>query len=154
MTQRILNTVRSLAVLGAVSLGFRRSGAVASEPEPVRSGIRPDDEGDAWLFERPQTNLGSGAYMLEQEYARASGALSSLRNVLSNMSRLPAMAEAAYEAPYDAPLATDPMLFDEERAAIPVATNLVPFDDDDLFIEQTFSAPRLPAQPESLQRVA
>lgn len=158
MTQRIVTTLRSLALFGAVSLGFRKANIEERHPEPILGSLRPDDENDAWMFERSETNLASGAYMLEQEYSRVSGALSALRGVLSSLARVPEAAEMAYSAPADAPLAIDPMLFDEARAPIPVLTNVVPFEDDDLFVEHTFALPRtgashgLPA--ESLQRVA
>lgn len=154
MTQRIVTTLRSLALFGAVSLGLRKAAITARDPEPVRSSLRPDDEGDAWLFDRPQTNLSSGAYMLEQEYSRVSGTLSALRGVLSSLARVPELTEAAYTAPVDAPLAIDPVLFDEERAPIMELTNVVAFEDDDLFAEHTFSLPRIPAHQEELQRVA
>lgn len=159
MTQRIVTTLRSLALFGAVSLGLRKANVVERHPEPIRAGFRPDDESDAWLFDRPETNLASGAYMLEQEYSRVSGALSALRGVLSSLARVPEVAEMAYAAPADAPLAIDPMLFDEDRAPIPVLTNVVPFEDDDLFVEHTFALPRTGFSPgamavEALPRVA
>ena len=160
MTQRIVTTLRSLALFGAVSLGFRKANIAERHPEPIRGDLRPDEENDAWLFDRSETNLSSGAYMLEQEYSRVSGALSSLRGVLSSLARVPEIAETAYSAPYDAPLATDPMLFDEDRAPIPVLTNVVPFEDDDLFVEHTFALPRAGSghhhaqSAEALQRVA
>lgn len=159
MTQRIMTTLRSLALLGAVSLGLRKANIAERQPEPILGALRPDEENDAWLFDRSETNLASGAYMLEQEYSRVSGALSSLRGVLSSLARVPEVCEAVYSAPHNAPLATDPMLFDEDRAPIPVLTNVVPFEDDDLFAEHTFALPRTigghAAQPaEALQRVA
>lgn len=150
MTQRIVNTLRSLALFGAVTLGFRKANIAERHPEPIRAGLRPDDESDAWLFDRSETNLASGAYMLEQEYSRVSGALSALRGVLSSLARVPEAAEAAYAAPVDAVLAIDPMLFDEERAPIPMLTNVVPFEDDDLFVEHTFALPRTGISPNSL----
>lgn len=159
MTQRIVTTLRSLALFGAVSLGLRKANLPERHPEPILGALRPDEENDAWLFDRSETNLASGAYMLEQEYSRVSGALSSLRGVLSSLARVPELAEAAYAAPADAPLAIDPMLFDEDRAPIPVLTNVVAFEDDDLFAEHTFALPRTgagsPSVPvETLQRVA
>lgn len=154
MTQRIVTTLRSLALMGAVSLGLRKANVHVTPPEPVIGSLQPGEEGDAWLFDRPQTNLASGAYLLEQEYGRVSGALSSLRAVLSNLARVPELTEAAYEPPRDAPLATDPMLFDEDRAGIPVLTNVVAFEDDDLFAEHTFSLPKIPAHQDELARVA
>jgi hypothetical protein len=158
MTQRIVTTLRSLALFGAVSLGLRKANIEERHPEPILGSLRPEDENDAWMFERSETNLASGAYMLEQEYSRVSGALSALRGVLSSLARVPEAAEAVYSAPADAPLAIDPMLFDEERAAIPVLTNVVPFEDDDLFVEHTFALPRTGASHglpvEVLQRVA
>ncbi len=160
MTQRIVTTLRSLALLSAVSLGLRKANIEERHPEPILGALRPDEENDSWLFDRSETNLSSGAYMLEQEYSRVSGALSALRGVLSSLARVPEAGEMAYAAPYDAPLATDPMLFDEERALIPVLTNVVPFEDDDLFVEHTFALPRAGAghhhaqSVEALQRVA
>lgn len=158
MTQRIVTTLRSLALFGAVSLGLRKANIAERHPEPIRGSLRTEDEHDTWLFDRPETNLASGAYMLEQEYSRVSGALSALRGVLSSLARVPEAAEMAYAAPSDAPLAIDPMLFDEDRAPIPVLTNVVPFEDDDLFVEHTFALPRTvspSAMPvEALPRVA
>ncbi|MFN4025613.1 MAG: hypothetical protein ACK4MQ_12350 [Hyphomonas sp.] len=154
MTQRILTSLRSLALFSAVSLGLRKATITAREPEPIRGSLRPDDEGDAWLFDRPQTNLSSGAYMLEQEYSRVSGSLSALRSVLSSLARVPQLTEAAYAAPVGAPLPVDAMLFDEERAPITELTNVVAFEDDDLFAENGLTLPRIPAHQEELQRVA
>lgn len=154
MTQRILTSLRSLALFSAVSLGLRKATITAREPEPIRGSLRPDDEGDAWLFDRPQTNLSSGAYLLEQEYSRVSGSLSALRGVLSSLARVPQLTEAVYAAPLDAPLPVDAMLFDEERAPITELTNVVAFEDDDLFAENGLVLPRIPAHQEELPRVA
>ncbi|MFN3313888.1 MAG: hypothetical protein ACK46Q_10520 [Hyphomonas sp.] len=154
MTQRIVTTLRSLALMGAVSLGLRKAALDVREPDPVRSTLSPGEENDGWLFERPQTNLASGAYMLEEQYARVSGTLSSLRGILTSLARVPELSEAPYVPPRDAPLAMDAMLFDEDRAGIPVLTNVVAFEDDDLFAEHTFSLPRIPAHQEDLARVA
>lgn len=154
MTQRIVTTLRSLALFSAFSLGLRKASVKSREPEAIRGSLRPDDDGDAWLFERPQTNLASGAYMLEQEYSRVSGALSALRGVLSSLARVPELTEAAYEAPAYGPLAIDPMLFDEARAPIAEHTNVVAFEDDDLFVESSYALPRIPARQDELARVA
>lgn len=154
MTQRIVTTLRSLALMGAVSLGLRKASLDVREPEAIRDTRSPGEENDGWLFERPQTNLASGAYMLEQQYSRVSGALSSLRGVLTSLARVPELSEAPYVPPRDAPIAIDAVLFDEERAGIPVLTNVVAFEDDDLFAEHTFSPPRIPAHQEDLARVA
>ncbi|MFN7054774.1 hypothetical protein [Hyphomonas sp.] len=154
MTQRIVTSLRSLALLGAVTLGLRKAAIETREPEPRRGSAVPGEAQDAWLFDGEQTNLSSGVYMLEEQYARVSGALSSLRGVLSSLSRVPELTEAAYEPPRDAPIPVDPVLFDEERAGIPVLTNVVAFEDDDLFAEHTFVLPRVPAHQDTLARVA
>jgi hypothetical protein len=154
MIQRILNLLRSLAVLSAFTLALRRAVVKARQPEPVRGPAVPGEASDTWLFDGERTNLASGVYMLEEQYARVSGALSSLRGVLSSLTRLPAGAQAAYEVPCDAPLPVDPALFDEAPAPIAVLTNVVAFEDDDLFAEYTFALPRIPAHQDTLARVA
>ena len=88
MTHRIVNTVRSLAMYGAVSLGLRKARIDIREPDALRSGAEPEDAGDNWLFDRPLAAVSSEAYMLDQEYGRASGALASLLLLADLLARL------------------------------------------------------------------
>ena len=46
MTHRIVNTVRSLAMYGAVSLGLRKARIDIREPDALRSGAQPEDARD------------------------------------------------------------------------------------------------------------
>jgi hypothetical protein len=154
MTHRIVNTARSLALLGAVSLGLRQVRASVREPEARRSVAGTGDHGDAWLFDRPQTAVSSEAYMLDQEYGRVSGALAGLRAVLSSLTKMPLAAEPAYMPMAAASVDFDPALFDEIAAPVPVLTNVVAFDEDDLFIETSATLQKPSAIMDSLSRVA
>ncbi len=154
MTHRIVNTVRSLALFGAVTLGLRKASISVREPEARRSGAEAEDLADTWMFDRPQTAVSSEAYMLDQEYGRVSGALAGLRSVLSNLTKMPLAAEDAYVPMAASSVAFDPALFDEIAAPIPVLTNVVAFDDDDLFIECSLTLQKPSASIESLSRVA
>lgn len=155
MTHRIVNTVRSLALYGAVTLGLRKAHIDVREPDAIRSGAVPEDTADSWMFDRPQSAISSEAYLLEREYGRVSGALSGLRAVLSNLTKMPLTAEAEY-TPVATPagMALDPMLFEEAAAPVPVLTNVVAFDEDDLFIESSLTLQKPSAPIESLSRVA
>lgn len=154
MTHRIVNTVRSLAMYGAVKVGLRKANITVREPEALRSGAEPEDLNDDWMFDRPQAALSSEAYMLDQEYGRASGALASLRAVLSNLTKMPLHAEETYTPMAASAVSLDPALFDEVSTPAPVFTNVVAFDEDDLFIESTLTLQKPSASIESLSRVA
>lgn len=154
MTHRIVNTVRSLAMYGAVKLGLRKANISVREPEALRSGAEPDDLNDDWMFDRQHAAISSEAYMLAQEYGRASGALASLRAVLSNLTKMPLHAEEEYIPMAASAVSLDPALFDEVSAPAPVLTNVVAFDEDDLFIESTLTLQKPSASIESLPRVA
>ena len=82
MTHRIVNTVRSLALFGAVTLGLRQARIAVRQPEARCSGAEPEDLLDTWMFDRPASAMSSEAYMLDQEYGRVSGALAGLRACL------------------------------------------------------------------------
>lgn len=154
MTHRIVNTVRSLALFGAVSLGLRKANISVQEPVARRSGAEPEDVSDSWMFDRQQTAVSSEAYMLDQEYGRVSGALAGLRSVLSSLTRMPLEAKETYTPVAASAMAVDPVLFDEIAAPAPVFTNVVAFDDDDLFIESSLTLQKPSASIESLSRVA
>lgn len=155
MTHRIVNTVRSLALFGAVTLGLRQARIAVRQPEARCSGAEPDDLLDSWMFDRPVNAVSSEAYLLDQEYSRVSGALTGLRAILSSLNKMPLAAEA-----YTPPLAAtasvsfDPVLFDQVAAPVPLLTNVVAFDDDDLFIESSLTLQKPSASIESLPRVA
>ncbi len=154
MTHRIVNTVRSLALYGAVSLGLRQARITVREPDARRSGAEPEDLDDNWMFDRPQAAISSEAYLLQQEYGRASGALAGLRAVLSNLTKMPLAAEETYTPMAAGSVPFDPVLFDEIAQPAPVLTNVVAFDEDDLFIESTLTLQKPSASIESLPRVA
>jgi hypothetical protein len=154
MTHRIVNTVRSLALFGAVTLGLRKAHISVREPEARRSGAENEDLSDTWMFDRPQAAISAEAYMLDQEYGRVSGALAGLRAVLSNLTKMPLSAEETYAPVAASAVAFDPALFEEIAAPIPVLTNVVAFDDDDLFIESALTLQKPSASIESLSRVA
>ncbi len=154
MTHRIVNTVRSLALFGAVSLGLRKANVSIQEPEARHSGAEPDENSDSWMFDRQQTAVSSEAYMLDQEYGRVSGALAGLRAVLSSLTKMPLEAEEAYTPVAASTVAFDTALFDEIAAPAPVFTNVVAFGDDDLFIECSLTLQKPSASIESLSRVA
>jgi hypothetical protein len=154
MTHRIVNTVRSFALFGAVTLGLRKASISVREPEPRRSGAEAEDLTDSWMFDRPQAAVSSEAYMLDQEYGRVSGALAGLRAVLSNLTKMPLSADEDYTPVAASSVALDPALFDEIAAPVPVLTNVVAFDDDDLFIESSLTLQKPSASIESLPRVA
>ena len=154
MTHRIVNTVRSLAMYGAVSLGLRKARIDIREPDALRSGAEPEDAGDNWLFDRPLAAVSSEAYMLDQEYGRVSGALASLRAVLSNLTKMPLHAEETYTPLAASSVGFDPALFDEIAQPIPLLTNVVAFDEDDLFIESSLTLQKPSTSIESLSRVA
>lgn len=155
MTHRIVNTVRSLAFYGAVTLGLRKAQIDVREPEAIRSGAAPEDLSDGWMFEGPQSRISAEAYMLEREYGRVSGALAGLRAVLSSLTKMPLAAEPDY-IPVATPagMVLDPVLFEEAAAPVPVLTNVVAFDEDDLFIESSLTLQKPSAPIESLSRVA
>jgi len=156
MTHRIVNTVRSLAMYGAVTLGLRKARISVRQPDARRSGAEPDDLGDSWMFDRPQAAVSSEAYLLDQEYGRVSGALAGLRSVLSNLTKMPLAVDEPYMPIAAAAVsgAFDPMLFEEIAGPVPVLTNVVAFDEDDLFIESTLTLQKPSASIESLSRVA
>jgi hypothetical protein len=155
MTHRIVNTVRSLALYGAVTLGLRKARIEVREPEAIRCGAELEEISDSWMFDHPQTAVSAQAYVLEQEYNKVSGVLSGLRAVLSSLSKMPLSIEPAYEAiATPAGVSFDPTLFDEVAAPIPVLTNVVAFDEDDLFIETGLTLQKPSAPIESLPRVA
>jgi len=154
MTHRIVNTVRSLAMYGAVSLGLRKVRIDIREPDALRSGAEPEDLSDDWMFDRPKTAVSAEAYMLDQEYGRVSGALSGLRAVLSNLTKMPLHAEEAYTPMAASAVSLDPALFDEIAAPAPMLTNVVAFDEDDLFIESSLTLQKPSTSIESLPRVA
>lgn len=155
MTHRIVNTVRSLALYGAVTLGLRKAQIDVREPEAIRSGAEPEDLSDGWMFDHQQTAISAEAYMLEREYGRVSGAIAGLRAVLSSLTKMPLEADPDY-TPVATPagMALDPMLFEEAAAPVPVLTNVVAFDEDDLFIESALTLQKPSAPIESLSRVA
>lgn len=154
MTHRIVNTVRSLALYGAVSLGLRQARITVREPDARRSGSDVDDQDDNWMFDRPQTGISSEAYLLDQQYGRASGALAGLRAVLSNLTKMPLHAEESYTPMAAGSVPFDPVLFDEIAPPVPALTNVVAFDEDDLFIESSLTLQKHSASIESLPRVA
>jgi hypothetical protein len=154
MTHRIVNTVRSLALYGAVSLGLRQARITVREPDARRSGADVDDQDDSWMFDRQQTAISSEAYLLDQQYDRASGALAGLRAVLSNLTKMPLAAEETYTPMAAGSVAFDPVLFDEIAPPAPALTNVVAFDEDDLFIESSLTLQKPSASIESLPRVA
>lgn len=154
MTYRIVNIVRSLAIYGAVSLGLRRARIDIREPDALRSGAEPEDPGDDWMFGRRQAAVSAEACMLDQEYARVSGALASLRAVLSNLTKMPLHAEEACAPVAASPAAFDPALFDDIAPAAALLTNVVAFDEDDLFIESSLTLQKPSTFSESLSRVA
>lgn len=154
MTHSIVNTVRSLAMYGAVSLGLRQARITVREPEARRSDAETKDLADSWMFDRPQTAVSSEVFMLNQEYNRASGALSGLRSILSNLMKMPLAAEETYQPVSAGTVAFDSALFDEISAPAPVLTNVVAFDEDDLFIESSLTLQKPSATIESLSRVA
>jgi hypothetical protein len=155
MTHRIVNTVRSLALFGAVTLGLRKARITVREPEARCSGAEPEDLLDSWMFDRPLSGLSSEAYLLEREYGRVSGALASLRAVLSSLNKMPLAAESYYSPLAETgSISFDPALFDEVAAPLPLLTNVVAFDDDDLFIENSLTLQKPSASIESLPRVA
>jgi hypothetical protein len=154
MTHHIVTSVRSLAVYGAVRLGLRHAHIIVQDPQPRRSEADLDDLVDSWMFDHPQAANSSEAYMLDQEYGRVSGALSGLRSVLSNLMKMPLEAEETYRPIAATSVSLDPALFDEIAAPAPVLTNVVAFDDDDLFIESSLTLQKHSASMESLTRVA
>ena len=154
MTHRIVNTVRSLALYGAVSLGLRHARITVREPDARRSGADVDDQDDNWLFDRQQTAISSEAYLLDQQYGRASSALAGLRAVLSNLTKMPLAAEESYAPMTAGSVSFDPVLFDEISPPVPALTNVVAFDEDDLFIESSLTLQKHSASIESLPRVA
>lgn len=154
MTHRIVNTVRSLAMYGAVTLGLRKTRISVREPDARRSGAETEDSSDNWMFDRPQAAVSSEAYLLDQEFGRVSGALAGLRSILSSLTKMPLAAEETYSPVSAGSVAFDPALFDEIAQPIPVLTNVVAFDEDDLFIESSLTLQKPSASIESLSRVA
>jgi len=150
MTHRIVNTVRSLAMYGAVKLGLRKANISVREPEALRSGAEPDD----LMFDRRPAAVSAEACMLDQEYARVSGALASLRAVLSSLTKMPLNAEETCMPLAASPAAFDPALFDDIAPAAALLTNVVAFDEDDLFIESSLTLQKPSTFSESLSRVA
>jgi hypothetical protein len=154
MTHHIVTSVRSLAVYGAVRLGLRHARVIVQDPQPRRSEADLDDLADSWMFDHPKAALSSEAYLLDQEYGRVSGALSGLRAVLSNLMKMPLEPEETYRPVAAASMPLDSALFDEIAAPVPVLTNVVAFDDDDLFIESSLTLQKHSGSMESLTRVA
>ena len=154
MTHRIVNILRSLAMYGAVSLGLGRARIDLREPDALRRGAEPEDPGDDWMFDRRQAAVSAEAYMLDQEYSRVSGALASLRAVLSNLTKMPLHAEETCTPLAASPAAFDPALFDDIAPAAALLTNVVAFDEDDLFIESSLTLQKPSTFTESLSRAA
>ncbi len=155
MTHRLVNSARSFAFFSALKAGLKKAKISVRHPEPLRRDLA-EDENDAWMFDRDTSPVSAEAYVLETEYSRISGALSGLRGVLSQLSSLPAAAEATLAAtappPFSARYIAEPMLFDGEDC--PPVEGVLPFEDSELFVEHSFSLPRIPARLEELKRVA
>jgi hypothetical protein len=154
MTHRILNALRSLALYGAVTLGLRKAQLSVSHPAARYSGAAPEDLLDSWMFDRPAGEVSCEAYLLDQEYGRVSGALAGLRAVLSRINRMPLAAAADAPCLKSASVSFDPALFDEVPAPAAALTNVVAFDDEDLFIGSGLTLQKPSASIHSLQRVA
>ncbi len=154
MTHRILNAFRSLALYGAVTLGLRKARLTVSQPAARFGGAAPGDLLEPGLFDRPSGGVSCEAYLLDQEYGRVSGALAGLRAVLSRLNKMPLAAEV--DAPYltAASVSLDPALFDQVAAPAAQLTNVVAFDDEDLFIENSLTLQKPSASIQSLPRVA
>ena len=145
---------KSEAELATELLGLRKAQFSVREPEALRTDAEPEELGDDWLFDRPQAAVSAEAFLLDQEYGRASGALAGLRAVLSNLTKMPLHAEEAYTPMAATSVALDSALFDEIATPAPMLTNVVAFDEDDLFIESTLTLQKPSASIESLSRVA
>lgn len=152
MTNRMLTTARSLAVLAAVTIGIRRTpaGLVAS-PEPLCRPLN-DEADDTWMFGEAETALSSGAYLCGAEMSRVSGALAGLRSLLTQITRHGVLTDGLAIAAPMTPLRADDLLFDGEFA--PHNADVLPFEDADLFIEGAIAQSRWPVVSEDLSRVA
>jgi len=150
----MFNALRSLALYGAVTLGLRKAHLSVSHPPARYSGAAPEDLLDSWMFDRPAVGVSCEAYLLDQEYGRVSGALAGLRAVLSRINRMPLAAEAAAPTLTAASVSFDPALFDEVAAPAAPLTNVLAFDDQDLFIGSGLTLQKPSASIPLLQRVA
>jgi hypothetical protein len=150
----MLNAFRSLALYGAVTLGLRKARPAVSQPAARCSGPAPEDLLDPWMFDRPAGGASCEAYLLDQEYGRVSGALAGLRAVLSRLNRMPLAAEADAACLAAASVSTDPALFECVGPPAAPLTNVVAFDDEDLFIESGLTLQKPSASIHALARVA
>ncbi len=152
MTNRMLTSARSLAVLAAISMGFRRAPAgPAVAPEPL---CRPllDEAGDRWMFGEPDSAMSSEAYLCRAEMSRVSGALTGLRSLLTQITRHGVLTDGLAIAAPMTPLRADNLLFDGEYT--PHDADVLPFEDADLFIEGAIAQSRWPVVREEMSRVA
>lgn len=152
MTNRMLTTARSLAVLAAVTIGLRRAPAgQAAAPEPLYQPLM-DETDDTWMFGEADTAMSSEAYLCRTEMSRVSGALTGLRSLLTQITRHGVLTDGLAIAAPMTPLRADDLLFDGEFA--PHDADVLPFEDADLFIEGAIAQSRWPVVREDLSRVA
>ncbi len=152
MTNRMLTTARSLALLAAVTIGRRRpvAGQTAA-PEPIFRSME-DEHDDRWMFGEADTAMSSGAYLCRTEMSRVSGALSGLRSLLTQITRNGVLTDGLAIAAPMTPLRADDLLFDGEFT--PHNADVLPFEDAELFVEGAIAQGRWPVIREDLSRVA
>lgn len=136
MTHRMLSPLKSIALFAAFRFGSRRAGEGRRiTPEPIRRTMEPNQVSDDWMFGPDETPVREEATLYAREMGRASGSLSHLRALLTQIvPHAPVIAAMPMSAPFG-PMASDDLLFDGEAMAATYGD--VPFEDADLFEERS-----------------
>ncbi len=141
MTHRILSPLKSIALFTAFRFGSRRAkSGLQISPEPIRRTLEPNQVPDEWMFGTAETPVREEATLYAREMGRASGSLSHLRALLTQIVPHAPVVDALPTAAAFGPMESDDLLFDGEAMAAVYGD--VPFEDADLFEERTsqFSA--------------
>ncbi|MGH1420650.1 MAG: hypothetical protein ACRBEQ_02455 [Hyphomonas sp.] len=136
MTHRILSPFKSIALFAAFRFGSRRAkSGLQILPEPIRRTLEPNQVTDEWMFGTAETPVREEATLYAREMGRASGSLSHLRALLTQIvPHAPVVDTMPVMAPFG-PMESDDVLFDGEAMAATYGD--VPFEDADLFEERS-----------------
>ena len=141
MTHRILTPLTSLALAISVKVFSKRRSRKALEPvpEPIvwNAAKAPVNAADySWMFEAAPNAIARETGALQSEMSRVSGALGSLRNVLSALAaHAPITDDDSAQIPMNA-LWTEDALFEGESMA---AIHNQITEDSDLFLETPYA---------------
>lgn len=136
MTHRILSPFKSIALFAAFRLGARRVETLEQvSPQPRRRTLELNEvpassASDEWLFDA-EMPVHEGASLYTREMGRASGSLSQLRSLLTQISAHAPMVDARSDVAPFGPMAGDPLLFEGEEMA--ASFENFPMDDVEMF---------------------